>query len=126
MATFQRFSDIHGWQSAKELAVAIYAMTAESPLDRDFGLRDQLRRSATSVMSNIAEGFGRGGDREFSRYLDIARGSAAEVQSLLALIAAIHPHLKPRCDDLTDAADRTILLIARLAAYLNKVDKDTQ
>ncbi len=125
MATFDHFSDIHGWQSAKEIAVAIYAMTSESPLDRDFGLRDQLRRSAVSVMSNIAEGFGRGGDREFLRYLDIARGSAAEVQSLLSLIAAIHPSLKQRCDDLTDATDRTILLIARLAAYLKKADKDS-
>jgi four helix bundle protein len=120
MASFSSFSEIHAWRSAKELSLGCYALTDTEPLDRDFGLKDQLRRAAVSVMSNIAEGFGRGGDREFARFLHIARGSATEVCSLLYLIIDLHAHLADQARDLLDLADKTILLIARLTTYLTR------
>ena len=81
MATIKRFEEIKAWQEARELARLVYSMTGQGGLTRDFGLKDQLRRAAVSVGSNIAEGFARSGNKEFARFLWIARGSAAEVQS---------------------------------------------
>lgn len=63
----QRFEDLAVWQKSRELTNAIYALTNGTEFGRDFGLRDQIRRAAVSVMSNIAEGFERGGDPEFAR-----------------------------------------------------------
>ena len=83
MAGTKRFEDSEAWQKARELARAVYAMSSEGPFARDFGLRDQIRRSAVSVMSNIAEGFERGVDTEFRRFLAIAKGSAGEVRAQL-------------------------------------------
>ena len=70
-------------KKARELAKGIYAISNEGPFARDFGLRDQIRRAAVSVMSNIAEGFERGTNKEFIQFLFIAKGSAGEVRSQL-------------------------------------------
>jgi len=61
----------------------IYGMTQNGRFEKDYGLKDQIRRAAVSVMSNIAEGFGRGGNRELMQFLYIAKGSLAEVRSIL-------------------------------------------
>jgi S23 ribosomal protein. len=83
MGTIQKFEDIDAWQKARALTREVYAVTADGAFAKDFGLRDQIRRAAVSVMSNIAEGFDRGGVREFIQFLFIAKGSAAEVQAQL-------------------------------------------
>ncbi|HET7536543.1 MAG TPA: four helix bundle protein [Candidatus Didemnitutus sp.] len=83
MATIRRFEEIEGWKKARELAREVYVATSGGTLARDFGLRDQMRRAAVSVMANIAEGFGRGGNKEFVQFLGHARGSCAEVKSHL-------------------------------------------
>lgn len=83
MATIERFEDIEAWQKAGEVTRAIYAASNRGDFARDFGLRDQIRRAAVSVMSNIAEGFERRGDVEFKPFLSIAKGSAGEVRSQL-------------------------------------------
>ena len=80
-----RFEELVVWQKAKELALAVYHATSVGPFARDFGLRDQARRAAVSVMSNIAEGWGRYTTPEVRRFLGIARGSATELQSQLYL-----------------------------------------
>ena len=82
MATAKRFEDLDVWQRSRELANLIYAFSKEGTFSRDFGLRDQIRRAAVSIMSNIAEGFDRGSNKEFIHFLTIARGSLAEVKSL--------------------------------------------
>ncbi len=83
-----RLEDLLVWQDARVIVRLVYEATLDGALARDFGLRDQVRRAAVSVRSNIAEGYarGRGSSREFARFLDIARGSAAEVQSLFVVI----------------------------------------
>jgi len=83
MAVFSKFEDIAAWQQGRELVCAIYAQTGVGSFARDFGLRDQIQRAAVSVCSNIAEGFERRGNREFIKFLWIAKGSAAEVASQL-------------------------------------------
>jgi four helix bundle protein len=77
------FEDLFAWQEARKLARAVYGATAAGPLSKDWGLRDQLRRASASVMANIAEGFERGRRSEFHQFLSIAKGSCAEVRSLL-------------------------------------------
>jgi four helix bundle protein len=80
----KRFEDIRGWQEARALTKQIYSLCKVSPgLRRDRRLRDQIQAASVSVMSNIAEGFSRRTGKEFTQYLFIAKGSAAEVQSLL-------------------------------------------
>ena len=81
--SFHSFRDIKAWKRARTLTSAVYRVTDEGPLARDFGLRDQLRRSAVSIMSNIAEGVGRKGNREFLYFLSVAQGSVSELQSQL-------------------------------------------
>ena len=81
----KRFEDLVVWQKARDLSVAIYRSASSGPFARDFGLRDQIRRAAVSVMSNIAEGFGRYSRSELRQYLSIARGSVTEVRSQLYL-----------------------------------------
>jgi four helix bundle protein len=83
MAKIERFEDIEAWQKARELTQQIYAVSSDGAFARDFGLRDQIRRAAVSVMSNIAEGFERGTNKEFVQFLFIAKGSAGEVRSQL-------------------------------------------
>ena len=79
--TFRKLEDIIIWQLARSLAQDIYGLTLHEPFSRDFKLKDQINRAAGSTMDNIAEGFGRGGNREFVQFLSIARGSNEEVKS---------------------------------------------
>ena len=81
----QRFEDLEAWQIARELANQVYKITKQESVCRDFGFVDQIRRAAISIMNNIAEGFERGSNKDFVRFLFIARGSAGEVRSLLYL-----------------------------------------
>lgn len=81
--TFTRFEDIESWKKARELANDVYQSTATGAFARDFDLKDQIRRASVSVLSNIAEGFERGGNREFLRFLAIAKGSCGEVRAQL-------------------------------------------
>ena len=83
MPTFKRFEDIQAWQKAREVTSMVYMVTKTGEFAKDFGLRDQIRRSSVSIMANIAEGFARRSDKDFSHFLNISRSSAAEVQSHL-------------------------------------------
>jgi four helix bundle protein len=83
MARIQRFEDIEAWKKARALTKLIYDASKVAPLAKDFGLKDQMQRSSVSTMSNIAEGFERGGDQEFIQYLAMAKGSCGELRSQL-------------------------------------------
>lgn len=83
MATFARFEEIDAWQNGRRLVKTVYVLTARKPFSLDNGLRNQLQRAAISICSNIAEGHGRRGNREFINFLWIAKGSASEVASQL-------------------------------------------
>ena len=77
------FEDLRVWQKGIELVKKVYLLTASGALQRDFGLRDQIRRASVSIPTNIAEGFERASRKEYLLFLNIAKGSAGEVRSLL-------------------------------------------
>lgn len=79
----ETFEDLRVWQQGIELVKQIYLITKEGNISKDFGLRDQLRRAAVSVPTNVAEGFERHSRKEYVNFLNIAKGSAGEVRSLL-------------------------------------------
>ena len=85
----QNYRNLVAWQKAHALAIAGYAVARQLPTEEKYGLGAQLRRALASITSNIAEGASRGGDRAFAAYLDIASGSAAEVENLLLLAADV-------------------------------------
>ena len=78
----QKFEDIIAWQKAQEFAVEIYTVFKDL---RDFSFRDQVCRAVVSISNNIAEGFDRSSNADFSRFLYIAIGSCSEVKSMLYL-----------------------------------------
>jgi four helix bundle protein len=73
------------WNKAKELAVKIYDLAKKQSLSRDFGLRDQIQRASVSIPANIAEGDELGTDKQSIRHFNIAKGSSAELQTLLII-----------------------------------------
>jgi len=79
------FEDLHVWRGGREIVKAVYSLTRDFPAAEAYGLTAQLRRAAVSIPSNIAEGFHRRGSREFQRFVSIALGSCAELESLLWL-----------------------------------------
>ena len=79
----KKFEDIESWKRARRLTNEIYQLTGTGKFARDFGLRDQIRRASISILSNIAEGFERGGDKEFLQFLAMAKGSCGEVRAQL-------------------------------------------
>jgi four helix bundle protein len=85
MPGVRRFEEWIAWQKARALTTAIYRVSSVGPFQRDFALRDQIRRAGVSIMSNIAEGHERYSRAEFRHFLSMARGSAAEVRSQLYL-----------------------------------------
>lgn len=78
-----RFEDFIAWQKARVLTARVYAATEKSKFQKDYGLKDQMRRASVSIMANIAEGFERGRSSEFHQYLSVAKASCAELRSHL-------------------------------------------
>ncbi len=83
MATIRKFEDLECWQKCRELCKQIYELTNKKVFSKDFPLVWQIRKSSGSAMDNIPEGFERGGNKEFTSFLSISRGSLAELKSQL-------------------------------------------
>lgn len=120
MATIQKFEDIEAWQKARKLTRSIYACSSTGAFARDFGLRDQIRRAAVSIMSNIAEGFERGGSAEFIQFLAIAKGSTGEVEAQLYVALDQKYITEEQFDCLRSLATSTKKLIAGFINYLKQ------
>lgn len=95
MTTFKRFEEIRAWQKGREITRKVYALSGRTNFSGDRGLRDQMTRAAVSIMANIAEGHGRRTGAEFANFLNIARGSALELQSHL-YVALDLDHIGPK------------------------------
>jgi len=81
----KHFEDLDAWNVSRELANLVYSFSREGALAKDYGFCDQIQRAAVSVMNNIVEGFERGSNKDFAKFLFIARASAGEVRSMLYL-----------------------------------------
>jgi four helix bundle protein len=116
-----RFEDLEVWQEAASLAVEVYAVSKNSNFAQDFGFRDQLRRSAVSIASNIAEGKERETIPEFIRYLyNIAKGSSGELKTQLFIAERVGYIASDRAKDLRQAAEK---ISAKLGALIRTLKK---
>jgi four helix bundle protein len=122
MATLERFEDLDAWKKARELTKSIYQATSSGGFARDFGLRDQIRRAAVSVMSNIAEGFERDGNKEFFQFLSQAKGSCGEVRAQLYIAFDQAYVTEAQLQGSVERAVEVSRLIAGLMKYLNTSD----
>lgn len=126
MATVQQFEDLHVWQNARGLVCEIYEVTKQRAFTRDFGLRDQITRAATSTMSNIAEGFERGTRKDFIRFLNMAKGSIGEVRSQL-YVALDQEYLEQkRFDELHQSVSALSRRLAKFIGYLETYPKNSR
>jgi four helix bundle protein len=118
MGRFDGFEEIGAWQKAYAATMRIYRVTEDGRFSRDFGLRDQIRRASVSVLANIAEGHGRRSNIEFANFLNIARGSAHEVQSHLYIAKALGYIEETEFDELYIALSEVSKMTFSLARYL--------
>ncbi|WP_269539827.1 four helix bundle protein [Cerasicoccus fimbriatus] len=122
MATWTTFEEIDAWQKARTLTRNVYTATNQGSAAKDYGLRDQIQRSSVSVMSNIAEGFARGGVKEFLNFLHIARGSLAEVKSQLYVLLDVGHIGQAQFENIYNDASMTEVRINGLIKYLRNTD----
>ena len=115
MATVKQFEDLGVWQDARRLVQAVYSVSKQRAFYRDGGLREQIRRAATSTMSNVAEGFERGSRKEFVQFLNIAKGSNGEVRSQL-YVALDQAYLSEK--EFNSLRDSAVILSRRLASFI--------
>jgi four helix bundle protein len=118
----ESFEDIESWKKAREMTKLVYRHSKRSEFARDFGLRDQIRRASTSIMSNIAEGFERGGDKEFLQFLSTAKGSCGEVRSQLYVALDQEYLTQPDFEELRKMTVSISRLIAGFMKYLQTSD----
>ena len=116
----EHFEDIEAWKESRILVKEIYFVFNKI---KDFSFRDQIQRAAVSIMTNIAEGFDRGSNREFIQFLVIARGSASEVRSLLYTGADIGYIDKDTFAPLHERCIKLTNLINGFIRYLRNSDR---
>ena len=120
MSGAQRFEDLIAWQKARTLTAGIYQATRKSEFAKDFGLSGQIQRAAVSVMSNIAEGFGRNNPNEFHQFLVIALGSCHELRSQLYIACDVDYISQERFNNLSDQAERVANIVGALRASVER------
>ena len=118
MATIRSFEEIEAWARARKLADEFHHIFLRDGAKHDFGLKDQVNRSIGSVMDNIAEGFERGGNKEFIQFLFIAKGSAGETRSQLYRILDRKYISKLEFDQLSVELETTSKLLMKFITYL--------
>jgi four helix bundle protein len=124
MAKIQRFEDLIAWQKARELTRAIYEVTRHGVFAKDYGLSGQIQRAAVSIMSNIAEGFERGGRGEFHQFLSTAKASCAEVRSQLYVAFDVGYLDKSAFDRLMQQAKEVARIVGGLRVSVQRQKED--
>ena len=120
MARIERFEELLAWQKARVLTRLIYQATRKEAFSRDFGLSGQIQRAAVSMMSNVAEGFERGGRGEFHQFLSTAKASCAELRSQLYVALDVGYLNETEFDDLMTRAAEVAKIIGGLRASVAK------
>jgi four helix bundle protein len=120
MALIKKFEEIEAWQMGRELCQSINNITNTGLFQKDYSLRDQIKRSSGSIMDNIAEGFSRDGNREFIQFLSVFKGSASEVLSQLYRALDYQYIDKETFYQLYEKTDHIIGKITNLMKYLSR------
>lgn len=120
MRVYKHFTEMEVWQKAKLLTKLIYEATSTGTFSRDWALRDQIRKASVSIPSNIAEGFERGGNKEFIRFLSIAKGSAGEVLTQLHIAFDLGHLTENEFERLQDQTVRIGRMLGGFVQYLKK------
>jgi four helix bundle protein len=120
MAKIKKFEEVESWKKARKLTNEIYTHTSTGEFARDFGLKDQMRRASVSILSNIAEGFERGGDKEFLQFLAIAKGSCGEVRAQLYVALDQRYLAVPEFEALSQMATEVGQLLSGFMKYLKE------
>jgi four helix bundle protein len=118
MPTIKRFEEIVAWQTARQLTRLVYALSNQGAFSRDFGLRDQMRRAAVSILSNIAEGFESRTQALFIDFLGRAKGSAGELRAQMYVAFDAGYLDLSQFNQASDLADKCSRQIARFITYL--------
>jgi len=116
----ETFEDLKVWQKGIDLVKQIYLRTKEGELSKDFGLRDQLRRATISIPTNIAEGFERYSRKEYLNFLNIAKGSAGEVRSLLRVALEVGYLDQPTYTQLSNQAMELSRMLSNQIQSINQ------
>jgi four helix bundle protein len=124
MAKIERFEDLIAWQKARELTRAIYEVTRHGAFAKDYGLSGQIQRAAVSIMSNLAEGFERGGRGEFHQFLSTAKASCAEVRSQLYVALDVGYLDKSVFDRLMQQAEEVARIVGGLRVSVQRQKDD--
>ena len=119
MATIESFEELKCWQEARSYCQNIYVVLLSNTEIKDYPLKDQINRASGSVMDNIAEGFGRGGNKEFKHFLSIARASCTETKSQLYRAYDRNYITKEQFDDLSNESTAIQKMISGLIKFLN-------
>ncbi len=122
MATFKRFEDIEAWQKARILVQQIHTITKYPNFQDDPDLKRQIKRSSGSIMDNIAEGFERGGKKEFIQFLSISKASAGETRSQLYRSLDQQLIRQDEFDTLFNLTEEISKMIEGLMSYLRKTE----
>jgi four helix bundle protein len=120
MVKIEKFEDIKAWQKARELNIGIYKATNKDLFSKDFVLRDQVRRSSISVLSNIAEGFERESKQEFIRFFSIAKASCGELRSQLYIASDLQYLSKEEFEALLSMALEVSKMLGGFMSYLKE------
>ncbi|MEM6841957.1 MAG: four helix bundle protein [Bacteroidota bacterium] len=120
MAKVERFEDLRCWQSARGVVYTIYQLKKYDTLSRDYDTFRQLKRAALSIMNNIAEGFSRYHPKEFTQFLNIAQGSAAEVKSMLYVLEDLNYCPEKELQEIHLSVDNTRKSILALIKYIRE------
>lgn len=118
MAGITRFEEIEAWKTARQLTNKVYELSNQTGFNRDFGLRDQIRRASVSAMSNIAEGFESRTDVQFINFLGMAKASAGEVRAQLYVALDQKYIAEEQFKEAYSLAESCARQIANFIAYL--------
>jgi four helix bundle protein len=111
---YQSFRELRVWQEGKDLAVRIYRLTSKGMLSKDYGLKDQMQRAAVSIPCNIAEGYERNSNKDFVRFLMIAKGSLSELRTLIEIAYEIGYLTKSELEEIGECSKKLGAMMTKL------------
>jgi four helix bundle protein len=122
MATIEKFENIDAWKEARKLCFSIHLLTEKEPFSKNFSLKDQILRSSGSAMDNIAEGFDRGGKKEFIQFLYISKASVSETKSQLYRALDFGYITKNEFDTNYESCNKIAMMIMGFIKYLSNTE----